>query len=302
MRLIPSGWLGEKQMIPAKFEYHRPGTVDEVIALLSEHGDEGRVVAGGHSLIPMMKLRLAAPSHLIDLQGLDALKAIAEDGGDIVIGAMVTQAEILESVLLAEICPILGACAALIADPQVRNCGTMGGNVANGDPGNDMPAVMMALDASYVLKGPGGERTVAARTFYEAAYFTARKDDELLTGIRIPRPSAGHGHAYEKLKRKVGDYATAAAAVILTMDGDRCASAAITLTNLGQTPLYAEAASQALAGGAVDANAIANAATLAKGIVDPAADLRGSVEYKTEMAGVMTARAIESALARAQAN
>ena len=288
-------------MIPGNFEYHRPGTVGEVVALLSEHGDEGRVVAGGHSLIPMMKLRLAAPSHLIDLQALDALKGIAEDGGDIVIGPMVTQTEILESALLADKCPILGEAAAVIADPQVRNCGTIGGNVANGDPGNDMPAVMMALDASYVLTGPGGERTVAARAFYEAAYFTARKDDELLTGIRIPLPSAGHGHAYEKLKRKVGDYATAAAAVVLTMDGGSCASAAITLTNVGQTPLYAQAASEALAGGAVDADAIANASALAKGIAEPVADLRGSVEYKTAMVGVMTARAIESALARAQA-
>ena len=289
-------------MIPGKFEYHRPGTVDEVVALLVEHGDEGRVVAGGHSLIPMMKLRLAAPSQLIDLRDLDALKGVAEDGGDIVIGAMVTQAEVLESALLADKCPILGACAALIADPQVRNCGTIGGNVANGDPGNDMPAVMMALDASYVLTGPGGERSVAARAFYEAAYFTAREDDELLTGIRIPLPSAGHGHAYEKLKRKVGDYATAAAAVVLTMDGGRCAHAAIALTNLGQTPLYAQAASQALAGGAVDAEAIANAARLAKDIAEPVADMRGSVEYKCAMAGVMTARAIGTALARAQAN
>ena len=289
-------------MIPGKFEYHRPGTVDEVVALLIEHGDEGQIVAGGHSLIPMMKLRLATPSHLIDLQGLDALKGLGEEGGDIVIGAMVTQAEVLESALLADKCPILGACASLIADPQVRNCGTMGGNVANGDPGNDMPAVMMALAASYVLSGPSGERTVAARDFYEAAYFTARQDGELLTGIRIPLPSAGHGHAYEKLKRKVGDYATAATAVILTMEGGRCASAAISLTNLGQTPLYAQAASEALTGGPVDADAIATAATLAKGITEPVADMRGSVEYKTAMAGVMTARAIESALARAQAN
>ena len=289
-------------MIPGKFEYHRPGTVDEVVALLVEHGDEGRVVAGGHSLIPMMKLRLATPSHLIDLRSLNALKGVGEDGGDIVIGAMVTQAEVLGSSLLADKCPILGACASLIADPQVRNCGTIGGNVANGDPGNDMPAVMMALNASYVLAGPDGERTVAARAFYEAAYFTARGDDELLTGIRIPLPAAGHGHAYEKLKRKVGDYATAAAAVILSVDGDRCTSAAITLTNLAQTPLYAQAASEALAGGVVDADAIANAASLAKGITEPVADLRGSVEYKVAMAGVVTARAIATALAGAQAN
>ncbi|HIC29786.1 MAG TPA: xanthine dehydrogenase family protein subunit M [Rhodospirillales bacterium] len=287
-------------MIPGNFEYHRPATVDEVVALLSEHGDEGRVVAGGHSLIPMMKLRLAAPSHLIDLQELDALKGVSEDGGVIVIGAMVTQAEVLDSGLLADKCPILAETSELIADPQVRNCGTMGGNVANGDPGNDMPAVMMALNASYMLTGPSGKRSVAAREFYEAAYFTARKDDELLTSIRIPAPAAGHGYAYAKLKRKVGDYATAAAAVILTMDGDSCASAAIALTNVGQTPLYAEAASQGLEGSTVDSAAIAAAETAAKGIAEPVADMRGSVEYRTEMAGVMTAHAIEAALTRAQ--
>jgi carbon-monoxide dehydrogenase medium subunit len=264
------------------------------------HGDEGRVVAGGHSLIPMMKLRLAAPSHLIDLQELDALKGVSEDGGVIVIGAMVTQAKVLGSGLLADKCPILAETSELIADPQVRNCGTMGGNVANGDPGNDMPAVMMALNASYMLTGPSGERSVAAREFYEAAYFTARKDDELLTSIRIPAPAAGHGYAYAKLKRKVGDYATAAAAVILNMDGDSCASAAIALTNVGQTPLYAEAASQGLEGSTVDSAAIAAAETAAKGIAEPVADMRGSVEYRTEMAGVMTAHAIEAALTRAQ--
>ncbi len=288
-------------MIPGAFEYHRPASVDDVISLMVQFGDEGRVVAGGHSLIPMMKLRLAAPSHLIDLQGLDALKGISEDGGDIVIGAMVTQTEILDSGLLADKCPILGEAAALIADPQVRNCGTMGGNVANGDPGNDMPAVMMALNASYALTGADGTRSVAAREFYEAAYFTALKDDELLTGIHIPAPAAGHGSAYAKLKRKVGDYATAAAAVVLSMDGGKCAGAAIALTNVGQTPLFAEAASTGLEGSNVDAAAIAAAATAAKGIAEPVADMRGSVEYRTEMAGVMTARAIEAALARAQA-
>lgn len=288
-------------MISGNFEYHRPGSVDEAIALLGEHGDEGLIIAGGHSLIPMMKLRLASPSHLIDIQAIEDLKGIGEDGGELVIGPMTTQAEIIDSALLSDKCPILAETAASIADPQVRNCGTIGGNCANGDPGNDMPAVMMALNASYILTGPGGERTVAAREFYEAAYFTARKDDELLSAIRIPTPAAGHGCAYQKLKRKVGDYATAASAVILTLDGDSCSSAAIALTNVGQTPLYAEAASQALAGTSVDAEAIANASGLAKGIAEPVADMRGSVEYRTEMAGVTTARAIETALARAQA-
>lgn len=168
-------------MIPASFEYHRPDSVDEAISLLAEHGEDGRVLAGGHSLIPMMKLRLAEPAHLIDLNGVAGLRSIAEVEGAIQIGAMTTQAEIIASDDLAARCPILRETAALIADPQVRSLGTIGGNVANGDPGNDMPAVMMALDAAFVLRGPDGERSVAAREFYEGPFETARGDDEILS-------------------------------------------------------------------------------------------------------------------------
>ncbi len=233
-------------MIPSSFEYHRPGSVDEAIALLTEHGDDGRILAGGHSLIPMMKLRLAEPVHLIDLNGVEGLRSIAEVEGAIHIGAMVTQAEIIASDDLAARCPILRETAELIADPQVRACGTLGGNVANGDPGNDMPAVMMALDATVLLRGPGGERSLSVRGFYEGPFETARDDDEILTGIRIPALAAGQGQAYCKLKRKVGDYAIAAAAVVLTMDGGICSQAAVALTNVGITPLNAEAAAAAL--------------------------------------------------------
>lgn len=286
-------------MIPGAFEYHRPASVDEAIALMAQHGDDGRVVAGGHSLIPMMKLRLATPSHLIDLRDLDGLRGVREDGGTIVIGAMTTQAEALASKLLAEKCPIILEAAGVIADPQVRYCGTLGGNVANGDPGNDMPAVMQCLDASYVLKGPKGERTIAARDFYEGTFATKRGDDELLTAIRVPTPPAGHGAAYEKLKRKTGDYATAAAAVILTMDASLCKTAAVALTNVGDRPLFAEAAGKALVGTRVDAPAIDAAVAAAKAITEPAADLHGPAEYRTHVAGVMVRRAIERALARA---
>jgi carbon-monoxide dehydrogenase medium subunit len=268
--------------------------------LLSQHGDEGRVIAGGHSLIPMMKLRLAEPAHLIDLQGLDNLKGIQAASQRIEIGAMTTQQEVIASDLLAEACPILREAALLIADPQVRYCGTLGGNVANGDPGNDLPAVMQCLGASYVLRGPKGEREVAARDFYEAAYFTARAEDELLTAVSIPTPSAGHGHAYEKLKRKVGDYATAAAAVILTMKGGSCESASVALTNVGHTPLHAEAAGQALVGTPVDEAAISKAVEAAKSIAQPVADLHGPEVYRTHAAGVMARRAIERARTRAQ--
>ncbi|MFQ6018426.1 MAG: FAD binding domain-containing protein [Kiloniellaceae bacterium] len=287
-------------MIPGNFEYHRPGSVDEVVSLLAELGGEAQMLAGGHSLIPMMKLRLAVPSHLIDLQGVRGLNGIAEADGAIQIGAMTTQAEIIDSDVLAGRCPILGEAARLIADPQVRGCGTIGGNVANGDPGNDMPAVMMALGASYVLQGPNGERLVAARDYYEGAFVTAIEAAEVLTGIRIPVPPAGQGQAYRKMKRKVGDYAIAAAAVTLALDGGTCSQASIALTNLAMTPLYAEAAARALVGTPVDEAAIDNAAGAAAGIADPVSDLRGPAEFRRHAAGVMTRRAIETALARAR--
>lgn len=286
-------------MIPGSFEYHRPQTVDEAIALLSQHGDESRVIAGGHSLIPMMKVRLAVPSHLIDLQGIQSLRGISADGGSVRIGAMTTQHEVIQSELLQETVPILHETAVLIADPQVRYCGTIGGNVANGDPGNDMPALMQCLGASFQVQGPNGARSIAARDYYEAAYFTALDEDEVLTGITIPAPPAGHGYAYEKLKRKVGDYATAAAAVVLTMSGGACQTASIALTNVGDTPLYAEAAANALVGSSVDEAAIAQAAALAKEITEPASDLRGPADYRSHVAGVMTARAIRRAVERA---
>jgi len=284
-------------LIPASFEYHRPGSVDEVISLLAEHGEDGRVLAGGHSLIPMMKLRMAQPAHLIDLSGVEGLGSIAEVDGATHIGAMITQAEIIASDALAARCPILREAAELIADPQVRACGTIGGNVANGDPGNDMPAVMMALDAAYLLRGPNGERSVSARAFYKGPFETALEDSEIVTGVRIP--AAGPGQAYCKLKRKVGDYAIAGAAVVLAMDGGSCTSAAVALTNVGITPLYAEAAAAALAGTAVDAGAIDTAVEAAVAITDPAADMRGPAEYRRHMAVVMTRRAIETARARA---
>jgi carbon-monoxide dehydrogenase medium subunit len=208
-------------MIPGPFAYHRPESVADAIALLVDLGDEARPLAGGHSLIPMMKLRLATPDHLIDLAGIGDLKGISRAGERVVIRAMTTQQELLTSDVIASSLPILHETALLIADPQVRYRGTLGGNVANGDPGNDMPALMMMLGAAYVLEGPEGERTVAARDFYQGAYFTALEPGEILTSISIPVPLAGHGYAYEKLKRKIGDYATAAAAVVLTMKGGK---------------------------------------------------------------------------------
>lgn len=286
-------------MIPGNFAYHAPTSVDEAVGLLAELGEDARPLAGGHSLIPMMKLRLAPLEHLVDLRRIAALKGIRAEGGLLTIGAMTTQAELLASDAVASHCPILQEAAALIADPQVRYLGTVGGNVANGDPANDMPALMQCLDASYRLHGKGGSREVKARDFYEGAFFTKLGEGEILTAVKVPIPPAGHGYAYEKLKRKIGDYATAAAAVVLTMAGGRCKTAAIALTNVGETPLYAAEASAALAGTGVDKASVDKAVALAEGITQPASDGRGPADYRTRMAGVMLRRAIQRALERA---
>ena len=286
-------------MIPAPFAYHRPRSLEDTLGLLAEHGEDARVVAGGHSLIPMMKLRLARPEHLVDLRDLEELRGIRAELDSLTIGALTTQHELIGSALLAEKCPILRETSLQIADPQVRYCGTLGGNLANGDPGNDMPAVMMALDATYQLKRRGEEREVAARDFYEGAFATALRPEEILASVRIPMPPAGHGYAYEKQKRKVGDYATAAAAVILTMSGGTCAAAAIALTNVGDTPLLAEDAGQALLGTALDDAAIAQAERNARTIARPVTDGHGPAEFRTHIAGIMVRRALMRAKERA---
>ena len=286
-------------MIPGAFDYHRPNSVANAVALLAKLGEEARPLAGGQSLIALMKTRLAAPEHLIDLSAIADLRGAREHGLDIVIGAMTTQHELIASPLLAKFLPIIAETALVIADPQIRYKGTLGGNVANGDPGNDMPALMQCLGASYHLTGPQGERQVAARTFYLSAYETAMLPGEILTAIRIPKPAPGHGYGYEKLKRKIGDYATAAAAVMITMAGGTCTSASIGLTNVASTPLWAEAAGQALVGTRLDAAAVAKAVAAAEAITSPASDMRGPAEYRTKMAGIMLRRALERAKSRA---
>ena len=286
-------------MIPAPFAYHRPSSLDETLKLLAQLGEDARVVAGGHSLIPMMKLRLARPEHLVDLQDLEQLRGIRTEPDAVIIGAMTTQHELIGSELLAARCPIIRETALQIADPQVRYCGTLGGNVANGDPGNDMPAVMLALDARYCLKRRDGEREVAAREFYRGVYSTALQSDEILVSISIPTSAEGQGYAYEKQKRKVGDYATAAAAVVLKMSGGVCVSAAIALTNVGETPLFAKEAGDAVIGTTVDDAVISEAVRCARAVANPSADGHGSVEFRTHIAGVMVRRALMRAKERA---
>ncbi|MBC6406100.1 MAG: xanthine dehydrogenase family protein subunit M [Rhodospirillales bacterium] len=286
-------------MIPASFDYHRPESLAAAVQLLGSLGEEARAVAGGHSLIPMMKLRMAVPEHLVDLRSIAELKGICIEGRAVSIGAMTTQAEVIASDALAQVCPILRETALQIADPQIRNLGTLGGNVANGDPGNDMPASMQVLDAQFEVAGPEGKRKIAARDFYEAAFFTALGEGEIMTAIHFEAPSASHGYAYEKQKRKIGDYATAAAAVILVMEGGRCSQASIGLTNLSDTPLYAQAASEALVGSSLDPAAIDAAVAAAEAIADPVTDSRGPSHFRRKLAGVMLRRAIASAQNRA---
>jgi len=284
-------------MIPSAFEYYRPKDVAAAIAVLQEHGDDARVVAGGHSLIPMMKLRMAFVEHLVDLQAVEEMRGISVSGGTVRIGALTTQHEIITSDDLVSAAPILREAALQIADPQVRYVGTLGGNVANGDPGNDMPGLMQALDASFTLVGPDGRRTVAARDFYESAYMTAREDDEILTEVIFA--STQGGYAYEKQKRKIGDYATAAAAVLLTTEGGTCTAASIAMTNLSDVPVYSQSAGAALTGTSCDKAAIDAAVTAMLADIDPTEDNRGPVEFKRHVAGVVLGRAIERAASRA---
>jgi len=285
-------------MIPSKFEYHQPGDIPAAVALLSELGDEARIIAGGHSLIPMMKLRLAQPEHLIDLRAIDDLNYIRVADDLITIGAMTTQHALIDNTDLAAAAPIIREAALQIADPQIRYVGTVGGNVANGDPGNDMPGLMQCLGATFSLIGPDGSREVAAREFYEAAYFTAREDSEILTAVSFkPTPA---GYAYQKQKRKIGDYATAASAVLLEKDAaGQCASASIAMTNLADTPVWCEEASNGLIGSALSDPIIDSAVQSCISSIEPVDDNRGPVEFKKHAAARVLRRAIEQAWARA---
>ncbi len=288
-------------MIPASFDYHRPESKKQALELLHRTGGDGRILAGGHSLIPMMKLRVASPAHLIDITHVAELRGVAIRGFQIEIGALTTQHELIASASLAEACPIIREAAKLIADPQVRYCGTLGGNVGNGDPGNDMPGLMQCLDATYVLESTKGVREVPARSFYLGAYSTALHDGELLSKIRFAVPPKGHGYAYKKLKRKVGDYATAAAAVILHMGDGKVRQASIALTNVADTPLFAKDACDRILGTSLQPADIDAAVAAAEAIARPAADAHGPAEYRTKMAGVMVRRALTEAAGRSSA-
>jgi carbon-monoxide dehydrogenase medium subunit len=285
-------------MIPPAFDYHAPKTVDEAIHLLGSLGSDAKLLAGGHSLLPMMKLRFAQPAHLIDINRIPELRGICEDGADIVIGAMTVENDLIKSALLQAKVPLLAEAPKLIADPQVRNRGTLGGDIAHGDPGNDHPAISLALDASFLLQGPAGRRTVKADDFFLGTYMTALAEDEILVAVRVPAFAPGTGWAYEKLKRKTGDWATAGAAVVLRMAGGSVSQVRIALTNVAPMAIRAPAAEAAVLGQPLNAATLDAAAAAAMAVCDPAEDLRGDRAYKTAMAGQMVKRALLAAAAR----
>jgi carbon-monoxide dehydrogenase medium subunit len=287
-------------MIPAAFEYHAPASLDDATALLARLGDDAKILSGGQSLIPLMKLRLSSPAHVVDINNIPGLSYIREADGVLAIGALTRESELEESAIVRERYPLLHDTCRVIADPLVRNLATVGGNLAHADPANDHPATMLALGAEVVARGPGGERRIPIASFFTGPFETALRPGELLVEIRIPAPAPRSGGAYFKLERKVGDFATAAVAVQLTLRADgACAQAGVGLTNVGLTPIKAVRAEDSLRGRQLDDMTIAQAAQLASAASDPIADLRGSVAYKRDMVRVLTVRAIRKAAVRA---
>ena len=288
-------------MIPAAFDYHSPRTLAEAIDLLGRYRDDAKVLSGGQSLLPLLKLRLGSAGHLVDIGRIPDLEYVREEGGFLKIGGRTREAALEASDVIRMKYPILADTAAVIADPIVRNLATVGGNLAHGDPANDHPATMLALGARVVATGPGGARTIPIDDFFTGLFTTALAPDEILTEIQIPVPPPRSGGAYVKLERKVGDFATAAAAAQVTLTGGgEIERAGIGLTNAGPTPVRASAAEQFLKGKKGDAAVIADASRLAAQAASPSPDRRGAVDYKKEMARVLTARALAKAIARAQ--
>ena len=288
-------------MIPPSFEYLTPSNISDAVALLQKHGDEAKILAGGHSLIPAMRLRLAEPGYLIDISGIGGLDYIQEESGQLRIGAMTCEAALEESEIVQSKFPLLLDTAKMIADPSVHNMATVGGNLAHGDPANDHPATMLALRASVVAEGPNGTREIKIDDFFPDFFTTALDEDEILTEIRIPSPPSASGGAYLKIERKVGDYAAAAVACQLNIDSSgSIENIGLGLTNVGSTPIRASSAEELLKGKKPDENMLAEAGRLAAADSEPMEDLRGSAEYKRALVNELTQRAIKLSLQRAE--
>lgn len=289
-------------MIPAAFEYHAPTSLGEATALLARLGEDAKILSGGQSLIPLLKLRLASPKVLVDINRIPDLGGVTEADGVLRIGALVREADLETDATVREGYPILLDTAGVIADPLVRNLATVCGNLAHADPANDHPATMLAVAAEVVAVSQRGERRIPVRDLFTGPLTTSLAPDEILTEIRVPAPPARSGGAYLKLERKVGDFAIAAVAVQVTLDQDgTCTRAGIGLTNVGFTPIEAREAGAALVGRRIDDAAMAEAGRLAAAAADPMADHRGSVEYKRDLVRVLTVRGLSRAVARAEA-
>lgn len=286
-------------MIPPEFDYTAPETLSEAVKLLSEN-PEAKILSGGQSLIPLMKFRQASPAFLVDINKIEGLEYIKEEGEWLKIGGLTRESMLETSYLVSSKYPLLADTSKVIADPLVRNLATLGGNLAHADPANDHPATMLAYRAEIIATGPDGERSIPAENFFVSLFESALTHSEVLTEIRIPVPTAKSGGAYFKLERKVGDFATAAVAVQITLAEDgTCSQAGIGLTNVGLTPILASAAEDALRGQMLDDSSINKAAELAAQAAEPEGDQRGSEEYKRALVKTLTVRALRKALARA---
>jgi carbon-monoxide dehydrogenase medium subunit len=287
-------------MYPATFDYHRPDSVEEAVRLLATHKDDAKLLAGGHSLIPLMKLRLTVPKHVIDIRRISRLSGVREEGGAIVIGALTTHYAVESNAQLKSRCPVLPEAAAMIGDPQVRNWGTIGGSLAHADPAADWPPVILALGAELRVTGSKGSRTIKADDFFKGLLTTALGADEVLTEVRIPVPAAGTGTAYVKHPHPASRFAVVGVAAALTVSGGKCQAARVAITGVGAKAVRAPGVEAALTGKALDAQTIGAAAEKATDGLEVNADLQGSVEYKQHLTRVYTRRALEAAAGRAR--
>jgi carbon-monoxide dehydrogenase medium subunit len=282
-------------VIPLAFDYEVAESVDHAIELLKENGEEAKILAGGHSLLPIMKLRLAAPTVLIDLGRIDDLNYVRDEGDHLAIGAMTRHSDMERDATLKEHCGLVAYTASLVGDPQVRHRGTIGGSISHGDAASDLPSALLALDANFVVKGPEGERTLAAGDFFQDYLQTVLGPDEVLTEVRVPKLN-GAGWAYKKFNRRAQDWAVVGAAAIVERSNGSIGSARIGLTNMGSTPLRATAAESALSG--ADPTSVAEATGSADEGTSPTSDIAASAEYRRHLARVLSKRAVEEALAR----
>jgi aerobic carbon-monoxide dehydrogenase medium subunit len=282
-------------MIPAKFDYVRPGTLDEAVQALAGGGEDAKIIAGGQSLLPLLRLRLAYPELLVDIGGLDELRGVTDAGESLLIGARTTHYQLVHDPLIAEHCGLLAEAAATVADPAVRHRGTLGGSLAHADPAGDLPAVSLALDATLIARGPGGDRQIAAADFFVDYLTTALRPGEILTGIRVPKLGSGWGYRYEKFHRTAQAWAIVGVAALVRRSNGQVAEARIGLTNMGPVPVRATAAEQAAAGADANRVALAAAAASAGDGTQPPDDLSGAADYRRHLARVLTGRALAAA-------